>query len=77
MSRRTLIRRCREATGLAPGEWVLQSRLTEACRLLETTRMPVEQVATAVGLGSADALRHHFRTRLRTSPARYRSAFAP
>jgi len=76
MSRRTLIRRCEEATGLAPGEWVLQSRMTEACRLLETTRMPIEQVAAAVGLGSADTLRHHFRTRLRTSPARYRSAFA-
>jgi AraC family transcriptional activator FtrA len=76
MSRRTLIRRCEEATGLPPGEWVLQSRMTEACRLLETTRMPIEQVAAAVGLGSADTLRHHFRTRLRTSPARYRSAFA-
>jgi AraC family transcriptional regulator, transcriptional activator FtrA len=76
MSRRTLIRRCEEATGLAPGEWVLQARLTEACRLLETSRMPVEQVATAVGFGSADTLRHQFRTRLHTSPARYRSAFA-
>jgi AraC family transcriptional regulator, transcriptional activator FtrA len=76
MSRRTLIRRCVEATGLAPGEWVLQARVAEACRLLETTRMPVEEIAAAVGLGSADTLRYHFRSRLGTSPARYRSSFA-
>jgi len=76
MSRRTLIRHCVEATGLAPGEWVLQARLAEACRLLETTRLSVEQTAAAVGLGSADTLRHQFRTRLGTSPARYRSSFA-
>lgn len=76
MSRRTLIRRCELATGLAPGEWVLQARIAEACRLLETTRMSIEQVAAAVGLGSADTLRHQFRTRLQTSPARYRSSFA-
>src|SRR6516165_1763756 len=54
MSRRTLIRHCVEATGLAPGEWVLQPRLAEACRVLETTRLSVEQTAAAVGLGSAD-----------------------
>ena len=39
MSRRTLIRRCVEATGLAPCEWVLQARVAEACRRLETTRI--------------------------------------
>jgi AraC family transcriptional regulator, transcriptional activator FtrA len=38
--------------------------------------MPIEQVAAATGFGSADTLRHHFRTRLYTSPARYRSSFA-
>jgi AraC family transcriptional activator FtrA len=76
MSRRTLIRRFEEATGPAPGEWVLQARMTEACRLLEATRIPIEQIATAVGFGSADTLRHQFRSRLDTSPARYRSSFA-
>ena len=76
MSRRTPIRRWVEATGLALGEWVLQARVAEACRLLETTRMSVDQTAAAVGLGSADTLRHQFRTRRGTSPARYRSSFA-
>lgn len=75
MSRRTFIRRFGEATGMSPGEWVLQERTARARSLLEATRLSIEQVATAVGFGSADALRHHFRTRLDTSPARYRGGF--
>jgi AraC family transcriptional activator FtrA len=75
MSRRTFIRRFEEATGLSPGKWVLQERTARARNLLESTDMSIEQVAAAVGFGSADALRHHFRTRLDTSPARYRVEF--
>ncbi len=76
MSRRTFIRRFEDATGLAPGEWVVQARLSRARELLETTRVAIESVATATGFGSADALRHHFRLRLGTSPVRYRSVLA-
>jgi methylphosphotriester-DNA--protein-cysteine methyltransferase len=72
---RTFIRRFGDATGVPPGEWVLQARLAEARDLLETTDVSVEEVATATGFGSADALRHHFRARVRTSPIRYRSSF--
>lgn len=75
MSRRTFIRRFTAATGLSPGEWVMEARVKEAQILLETNDLSVEQVATAAGFGSADALRHHFRTRLHTSPQRYRNAF--
>jgi len=75
MSRRTFIRRFEEATGMSPGEWVVQERLAQARNLLEATEIPIEQVAAATGLRSADALRHHFRSRLATSPARYRSSF--
>ncbi len=75
MSRRTFIRRFEEATGVSPGEWVLQERTARARSLLEATRLSIEQVATAVGFSSADALRHHFRSRLDTSPARYRGGF--
>lgn len=75
MSRRTFIRRFEKATGVAPGEWVLLERVAQACSLLETTALPIEHVATATGFGSADTLRHHFRARLGTSPARYRASF--
>jgi transcriptional regulator GlxA family with amidase domain len=41
----------------------------------QRTEMSIEDVAIAVGFGSADVLRHHFRTRFETSPARYRAGF--
>lgn len=75
MSRRTFIRRFGEATGLSPGEWVLQERVARARSLLEATAMSVEDIATTVGFGSADAMRHHFRARFATTPARYRTVF--
>ena len=75
MSRRTFIRRFEDATGMSPGEWVVQTRVAKARELLEATKIPVEAVATETGFGSADAMRHHFRLRLGTSPANYRAAF--
>ncbi|WP_371930051.1 transcriptional regulator FtrA [Bradyrhizobium sp. CCGUVB1N3] len=75
MSRRTFIRRFEEATGMSPGEWVVQARVSRARELLEATQIPIEGIATATGFGSVEALRHHFRFRLDTSPARYRAAF--
>lgn len=75
MSRRTFIRRFEDATGMSPGEWVVQTRVAKARELLEATRIPIEGVATETGFGSADAMRHHFRLRLGTSPAHYRAAF--
>jgi AraC family transcriptional regulator, transcriptional activator FtrA len=75
MSRRTFIRRFEEATGMSPGEWVVQARVLRARELLEATQIPIEGIATATGFGSAEALRHHFRQRLGTSPVRYRAVF--
>lgn len=76
MSTRTFLRRFKAATGLPPGEWLLGERLLRARELLETTRDSIEDIAGATGFGSAATLRHHFRLRLGTSPASYRSRFA-
>ncbi|MDE1146906.1 MAG: transcriptional regulator FtrA [Azospirillaceae bacterium] len=76
MSERTLVRRFREAAGTSPKDWILGERLGRARTLLEATSLPLEQVAAECGFGSADTLRHHFRARLRTSPAAYRGRFA-
>jgi len=38
-------------------------RLEAACRLLETTRVPVEQVARACGFGTPETLHRSFRRR--------------
>ena len=76
MSRRTFTRRFRERTGESPGRWLLRQRLERARTLLETTRMPMDEVARRSGLGSSASLRRHFRDDLGTSPRRHREQFA-
>ena len=76
MSVRTFLRRFKAATGVPPGEWLLAERLLRARDLLETTPHSVEDIAVASGFGSSATLRHHFRTRLATSPAAYRARFS-
>src|SRR5215207_5055703 len=69
MSRRTFLRRFRDATGCPPGEWLLRERLDRARELLEGARAaPVEEVALLCGFGSAATLRHHFRRRFGLGP---------
>lgn len=75
MSRRTFIRAFRASTGTTPGAWVRSRRLDEARRLLESTDLPVEHVAAAVGLGNAVTLRQNFAAALGTSPSEYRRRF--
>jgi transcriptional regulator GlxA family with amidase domain len=75
MSTRTLSRRFVEQTGTTPRQWLIAARVRRAQQLLETTRLDVERVASAVGFGSATALRQHFRSVLGTAPTLYRRAF--
>jgi AraC family transcriptional regulator, transcriptional activator FtrA len=73
MSRRNFVRRFREATGQPPARWLIEARVARARDLLDATDLSIEQVASDCGFGSADALRHHFRARLKASPSRYRA----
>jgi transcriptional regulator GlxA family with amidase domain len=75
MSRRTLTRRFRQATGLAPGEWLQGERLRLARRLLETSDDPIEQVAHNAGYDTSVAMRAQFARDLHTSPRAYRRTF--
>jgi transcriptional regulator GlxA family with amidase domain len=56
LSPRTLARRTRKAVGLSPLQLVQRVRLERALHLLRTTRMPLEEVAAAVGLGDPATL---------------------
>jgi len=76
MSLRTFQRRFREATGVAPGEWLIRQRVARARHLAETTAFTVEQMATRSGFASVESLRYHFRREVGTSPSVYRRAFS-
>ena len=75
MSKRTFERRFSEATGMSPGEWLIDERIEAAKQILISTARPMEEVADAVGIGSAHALRHHFRRKVKLSPSEYRQSF--
>jgi AraC family transcriptional activator FtrA len=75
MSARTLNRHFLEQLGIPPGRWLLERRIAWTCALLEATDLPVETIATRVGLSSAVNLRRRFRNALQTTPAAYRHTF--
>ena len=74
-SKRTLSRRFAETTGMSPLRWITVLRVRRAKDLLETTALSIEDVAEQCGFGSAAALRHHFRNRVKLSPNIYRDRF--
>jgi AraC family transcriptional activator FtrA len=73
VSVRGIHRHVREATGMAPGEWLLAVRIARSRELLEDTTLSVEAVARAVGFIDAATLRYHFKRVLNTSPSSYRA----
>ncbi|MGW6744047.1 GlxA family transcriptional regulator [Streptomyces sp. NPDC055025] len=72
---RTLSRRFLAETGLSPLQWLLHRRVDRARELLETTGLPMDQVARRSGLGSADSLRKHMAGRVGLTPTAYRASF--
>jgi len=76
LSRRTFVRAFRVATGSTPAAWVRSRRLDEARLLLESTQLPVEQVAAHCGFGNAVTLRQIFAEAFGSTPSSYRKRFA-
>ena len=68
VSVRTLTRRFQAETGLSPLRWLVHRRLDRARQLLETTSLPMDQVAWHSGMGTADSLRQHMTSKLGATP---------
>lgn len=73
MSERTLSRHIRKATGKNTSSLIQNVKLRCARTLLETSRMPVEKIAEAVGYRDATALRRMIRRTLGTTPSYFRT----
>lgn len=75
-SKRTLIRRFREQTGVTPMQWLHRARVRQAQHLLESTDHSVERIGAQVGFGSATTFRDRFKKTVGVSPRTYRRSFA-
>lgn len=72
---RTFARRFRKATGYAPKAYLQHLRVEESKQLLETSDMPVEEVAAAVGYADTSYMRGLFKRLVGITPAEYRRRF--
>jgi transcriptional regulator GlxA family with amidase domain len=75
MSLRTFARRFRDEVGMSPGRWLIQQRVARARELLESSDLPVEQIAGRIGFATATSLRQHLHAAIGVSPQAYRRTF--
>lgn len=66
-----LCRLCRRETGLSPGEYLLRTRLDQACLLLRESSLNISQVALRTGFNSTAYFDRRFRQQTGMSPGEY------
>ncbi|MEN8255282.1 MAG: AraC family transcriptional regulator [Verrucomicrobiota bacterium] len=62
----------KEMTGVAPGEFIVQHKMTEACHLLKETNLSCKEIAAQLGYGDTAAFSRSFRTDRGMSPMKFR-----
>ncbi|MGW6917081.1 GlxA family transcriptional regulator [Kitasatospora sp. NPDC054939] len=75
MSRRTFARRFQDEVGMSPGRWLIQQRVLRARQLLESSDLPVDEVAGQVGFATGASLRQHLHAAIGVTPLAYRRTF--
>ena len=75
MSLRTFARRFSDEVGMSPGRWLIQQRVVRARQLLESSDLPVDQIAGEVGFATGTSLRQHLHAAIGVSPQAYRRTF--
>jgi transcriptional regulator GlxA family with amidase domain len=75
MSLRTFARRFTDETGMSPGRWIIQQRLARARHLLESSDLPIDEIAARTGFTTGTSLRQHLHAAIGISPQTYRRTF--
>jgi transcriptional regulator GlxA family with amidase domain len=75
MSARNMTRLFMKECGLSPALFLNNARIDAARRYLESTDLPLREVARRCGIDGTDGLRRTFQRRLQINPADYRSRF--
>lgn len=72
LTERSLLRRFRKATGQTPAAYIQTLRVEEAKQMLETTDMPIEDIAAEVGYTETSSFRNAFRRYVGMPASTYR-----
>jgi transcriptional regulator GlxA family with amidase domain len=75
LTERSFLRRFKSATGQSPLEYVQTLRIEEAKQLLETSAMPLDEIAGEIGYTEPSAFRHLFRKLVGVTPSAYRRRY--
>lgn len=73
MSPRNFARVFARELGVTPAVYVKKARLEAACRRLEFSDAPLDQIALDVGFGAVETLRRAFKCSIGLGPAEYRN----
>ncbi|BDX04634.1 GlxA family transcriptional regulator [Planctobacterium marinum] len=76
VSKRTLIRRFKNACGETPLNYLQKIRIEKAKHYLESTNLPVEQIVLKVGYEDVASFRKLFTSHTQLSPKNYRERFS-
>jgi transcriptional regulator GlxA family with amidase domain len=77
LTERSFHTRFKRATGMSPMDYVQTIRIEEAKQLLETSEMPLEEIADEVGYAEPASFRRLFRRLVGVSPSAYRRQHLP
>lgn len=72
LTERSLLRRFRKATGQTPLDYIQTLRIEEAKQMLETTDLPIEDIAEEVGYTEPSSFRNAFRRYVGMPASTYR-----
>ena len=72
LSRAHFFRAFRQSTGRSPGQFLSEIRMRQAMRLLDTSALPVDEIAAALGFGHPRHFAAAFAKRTGLSPRAYR-----